>query len=137
MKLVWQCNKRFSAIAENHFMYMDELDAISPHKLNPCVKLSNETVSHINAFGIDRQFHINYLCHWKDKLMQSRVIEPNSLMFQEDDAMIYSILHYPNPVKDWSIWSTITFYSMKLYTSISGSALSLYRGVTKLRSTQC
>ena len=125
---------RFNAIAEDHFMTIEQLDAISasPHSIANITDLSNK---HANTFGIDRKFRENYTCHWKDRLIQTKVIKSNSLCFQEDDAMVYSILRYPNPVRNWNIWSTIELYAMKLYTSVSASALCLHRGLTNLRST--
>ena len=76
-----------------------------------------------------------YICHWKDLLISSCIIKPSSLSFQEDDAFIYTVLCYPNPVKDWSLWGTISLYALKLMCSISATALNLYRSVTFNRIT--
>ena len=63
--------------------------------------------------------------------IKRNIIDSSSLSFQEDDALIFSALHYPNPVSDWSLWSTITFFALKLFTSASESAMNLYCGITK------
>ena len=48
---------------------------------------------------------------------------------------VFSVLMFPNPVTNWGIWPTLELFATKLYTSISATALSLFRGLTKLRST--
>ena len=122
---------------DNIFCGMEELDAIaqSPFILQPSISLSTTVVNVIERFGIMRDLSCNYTCHWKDKLISADLIDSTTLMFQEDDAFICSILVYPDPIPDWSVWQTIYFYSTKLYTSISSKALALYRGETKNRET--
>ena len=65
--------------------------------------------------------------------MSANVIDSSSLAFQEDDALVYSVLMYPHPIPNWSVWQTIYLYALKLYTAVGGTALSLYRGETKNR----
>ena len=47
-----------------------------------------------------------------------------------NDALIHTIVTYPNPVKDWKTWRTLALYTLKLYTSVSGTAANLFRGYT-------
>ena len=65
--------------------------------------------------------------------MDWNLITPTSLTFQEDEALIYSVLNYPNPVRNWSTWPTLCFYCLKMYASQSAGALALHRGMTKNR----
>ena len=142
--------KRFGAIIKNIFSTKEELDELapSPFSINQDIGLDHPSKLKANAawhknmenFGIDRfpskkDSDITYICHWKDVLMKNNLVDSSSLTFQEDDALIYSIMHYPNPVPDWSMWQTIFLYSLKLMSSISGAALNLYRGVTFNRIT--
>ena len=128
---------RFSAVSTDTFMAVSDLDkvSISPFTMNPSLVIPKRVVASLESYGISRKLSVNYICHWKSKLIESGVVKSNSLTFQEDEAMINSVLCYPNPVRDWSLWSTIAFYSLKLYTSVSATALSLYRGVTRLRTS--
>ena len=80
-------------------------------------------------------FNPNYTCHWKDLLISSEVIDSSQLCFQEDDALIFSILNFPNAVTNWSLWGTISLYATKFMCSISAPALNLFRGVTFTRNT--
>ena len=52
------------------------------------------------------------------------------MAFQEDDALVNMFLNYPNPIDNWQLWSTISTFTMKLFTSISGTAVALHRGTT-------
>ena len=125
----------FGAIAENPFMTHAQLDEIyqSPYSLNPLVLIPDSAISFLEKYGISRQLSTEYICHWKNKFIKSGHIQPSSLTYQQDDALIYSTLHHPNPVRDWSLWSTLSLYCLKLYSSLSSSALSLYRGITTNR----
>ena len=62
--------------------------------------------------------------------MRSNIINSSSLTFQEDDALIYLALHYPNPIKDWSRWQSLYFYCLKIMSSVSSTALNLFCGIT-------
>ena len=131
--------KRFEAAYNNPLITKEELDkvSISPYMLQPhllveeCMK-ANELMS---MHGIDRKLQSTYICHWKDVFIKQGIIHSSSLTFQEDDAPLYTTLHCPNPVKDWSAWGTLTYYCLKMYTSASETALNLYRGVTRQRIT--
>ena len=87
----------------------------------------------MEGFGITRPFSCNYVGHWKSKLMDWELIDPTSLTFQEDESFLYSVLNYPNPIRNWSTWPTLCFYCLKVYASQSAGALSLHRGATKTR----
>ena len=124
--------KRFDTIHQNLFMSPSSLDTISiaPYHLQT-IKMGNPlTLELMESFGIDRQLKSNYICHWKNVLIASKIINCESLSFQEDEALVESILSYPNPVKDWSLWNTLYLYGLKFMTSISSAALNLYRGIT-------
>ena len=136
--------RRFAAVATNIFITTAELDTISPspHSLNPYLnsttgkrELPTGHEKAIESFGIDRKLKIHYLSHWKNELIAGNFIKSNALTYQEDDAYIYSLLHYPHAVRDWSYWNTISLYCMKMYAAVGGPGLSLYRGVTRTR--QC
>ena len=135
---------RFSAVVEDPFITTECLDELShsPHSLNDLNSIDDEDksiqtalFSTLEQYGIDRRFTVNYTCHWKDQLIKANIIKSNSIVFQEADAYVTSILSFPNPVKNWDFWPTLELYAVKLYTSISSTALSLFRGVTNLRCT--
>ena len=85
--------------------------------------------------GIIRPLYCNYTSHWKSRFLDWELISPESLTYQEDDAFIYSVLNYPNPVRSWDAWPTLSLYCLKIYASQSAGALGLYRGTTKNRLT--
>ena len=45
------------------------------------------------------------------------------------------LLKFPDPVTNWSTWSTLSLYCLKVYTSISSAALNIFRGFTGTRLT--
>ena len=123
---------RFEAVFYNNFT-VTELDKLaqSPYVLmNEEILLKPQSIKYVNDFGINRKFSENYICHWKNKFINWGVIDSSSLSFQEDDACVYMVLHYPHPVRDWSKWSTLFWYSVKLVTSMSSTALNLFHGKT-------
>ena len=124
--------KRFGAIDEDLFMTHQSLDEVfqSPYSLQPNLKLNSNAVDVIQKYGITRELKINYVCHWKDWLIEKEIIDIDSLSFQEDEALIDCVLSYPRPVSDWKLWKTVYLYGLKFMTSISSAALNLYRGVT-------
>ena len=89
-------------------------------------------IKQLETYGIIRDCSI-YTTHWKEKLISLNVIKPSSLTFQEDEALIYSLLKFPDPVSNWSTWSTLSLYCMKLYTSVSSAGLNLFRGFSGTR----
>ena len=145
---------RFALIDENPFATKDQLDALASAPVSLIGNLdlqSCNSVSYIEQYGIKRilqQYdddildpqnyfnntivpnNPNYICHWKDLLISSDIIDSSSLQFQEDDAFITNVLYFPSPVPNWSIWGTLFLFSMKLMTAISSTALNLFRGVT-------
>ena len=129
---------RFAAVAKAPFMTEDDLNRIdsSPHSLQPHIRPSKKTKKVIKSYGIDRKFKTVYICHWKDVLLRQNIINSSSLTFQEDDALIYTVLHYPNPVKDWGIYDTLSFYCLKFVAGVGESGLNLYRGKTHQRINQ-
>ena len=146
-------HNRFLALERNLFITEEELNNISksPYVLNPHIDLNPNAIKQLEDFGILRIFQADprnqgskrkpdsgprvYICHWKEKLILTGVIDPSHLSFQEDDALITTLLHFPNPVTNWSFWGTLSLYSLKLLTSISAAALNLYRGITRSRIT--
>ena len=84
----------------------------------------------METFGIERELPVNYICCWKDIIIQHGLITSESLTFQEDEALVASILNFPNPVEDWTVWNTLYLYGLKLMTSFSTAGLNLYRGIT-------
>ena len=129
--------KRFSAVSQSPFITEDELNGIdsSPYSLQPHIKLSKKTKKVIRLYGIDRKIKTHYICHWKDRLLRQN-INSSSLTFQEDEALIYTVLHYPNPVRDWGIYETLSFYCLKFVAGIGESGLNLYRGTIHQRMNQ-
>ena len=123
---------RFGMLRENMFIPPTELDKISiaPHCLQTVKKGNDKTRKILQLYGIDRNFNTNYICHWKAKLIASGLIDSASLLFQEDEAFIAMVLNFPNPIREWSLWNTIYLYGLKLLTSVSSTALNLYRGTT-------
>ena len=124
--------KRFKAIDEDVFMTTHSLDNIfqSPYSLQPNLKLNDNVVDVFQKYDISRELTVNYVCHWKNWLIQHEIVKIDSLSFQEDEALIHSVLSYPNPVDNWKIWKTLYLYGLKLMTSISSTALNLFRGIT-------
>ena len=124
---------RFSAMYSNTFC--EEYDSISPSPytmLNQWPGLKEGIVDYMKAFAIKRDFNqtMNYTCHWKNLLIKTNLTSSQSLTFREDDAMVAMVLNYPEPIKRWAFWDTLSVYSLKLVTSISSTALNLYRGIT-------
>ena len=126
---------RFGTVVQYPFMTEEDLNKIdsSPHSLQSDVRPSKKTKKVIKSYGIDRKLKSSYICHWKDVLLRQKIINSSSLTFQEDDALIYTVLHYPNPVKDWGIYDTLAFYCLKFVAGVGESGLNLYRGTTHLR----
>ena len=126
---------RFEAIAGSPFITEDHLDKInhSPYSLQPNISLSKETKKVLKCYGIDRKLKSSYICHWKDVLIRQKLINSASLSYQEDDALVFTVLHYPNPVRDWAIYSTLSFYCLKFLAAVGESGLNLYRGTTQQR----
>ena len=129
--------KRFSAIVNDNFITDELLDEISPspYALNSNVMLNEEACEKLSSYGIVRDDNDVYTCHWKGKLISSGIIKTDSLSFQEDEALIESILTFPNPIRDWSLWGTLSLYCLKIFTSIGSAGLNLYRGITRNRLT--
>ena len=145
---------RFGAIVENMFASREELDKMSPSPflVNRRVELLVGTITLMNAYGIERVLHQfdqteyfteywqdprmpkprnpNYVSHWKDILITKGIVKCSSLSFQEDDALIFNVLQFPNPVPDWTVWQTLFLYALKVLCSQSSGALHLHRGVT-------
>ena len=124
--------KRFGVLKEDLFISSNSLDQVcrSPFSVQTDLRLNDKTVEVIQNFGITRELNMNYVCHWKDWLIQHRLIDCDSLTFQEDEALIDCALSYPNHVSDWKLWKTIYLYGLKFLTSISTAGLNLYRGIT-------
>ena len=138
--------KRFGLMMENMFASKEELDKLSPSPflINLNVTILDGTISYMNAYGIERVMHQfnhtthfkeywrnpklpkprnpNYVCHWKDILITKGIIKCSSLSFQEDDAFIFNVSQFPDPVSDWSVWQTIFLYAFKVICSQSSSA---------------
>ena len=117
---------RFTAIQQNPFISSEDLDevSLSPYTLNPSIEIEDtpEAAGEIEKYGISRALYGNYTCHWKSRFIQLGLIQPSSLTFQEDEAMIYSALGFPNPVPNWKLWPTLYTYCLKLQSSVhSGS----------------
>ena len=134
--------KRFRAVSANLFLTPASLDAISisPHHLQTVKEGNKQTAEIMENYGIERGLNVNYVCHWKDKLLGCGIINCESLTFQEDEALITSVLTYPNPVKDWTLWNTLYLYGLKFLSSVSSTGLNLYRGITsypRLNDTSC
>ena len=127
--------KRFGAVARSPFLTEKELDEIncSPYSLQPTVRYNSIIRKVLTSYGIDRKLKSNYICHWKNVLINKNLINSSSLSFQEDEALIYTILHYPNPIRDWYIFSTLSFYCLKFIVAVGESGLNLYRGITRQR----
>ena len=66
-------------------------------------------------------------------LITQQLIKSSSLTYQEDEALIDTILHYPNPVSDWSIYDTLSIFCLKFVAGVGESGLNLFRGITKQR----
>lgn len=102
----------------------------SPYKIDPYVTLNDKTTGFMSSYSINCNLSSKkksdvYICNWKNKFITSNIIEPDSLTFQEDEALLHSLPNFPNPVKDWSYWGTLSFYYMKLYTYLSSASLNL------------
>ena len=94
---------RFNAVVQDAFVTTQHLDAISPspHSLNDITSLANaedsicsKSYESINKFGIDRMFHVNYTCHWLDKLIKSGIVRTDSIVFQEMDVYVRVLCAY-------------------------------------------
>ena len=123
---------RFGAIHQNPFIGPAALDeiSISPHHLQTFTEGTDIIHKIMETYGIERNLPVNYICHWKDLIIQHGLITSESLTFQEDEALVASILNYPNPVEDWTVWNTLYLYGLKFMTSVSNAGLNLYRGIT-------
>ena len=142
--------KRFGALSKNIFSTKEEMDKIAPapFSINQDMELDGsceETwlrawTKSMESFGIERfpkshGSNMTYICHWKDIMIKNDLIDSSSLTFQEDDALIFSMMQYPDPVPDWSVWQTIFLYALKFMSSCSAAALNLHRGITFNRAT--
>ena len=152
---------RFKEVDTNPFATDEELDALAPAPFTLCGYSYSDLNScnnegYVEQYGIKRILHQysnnilpelenhddtiipnnpTYICHWKDLLISSGIIKSSSLSFQEDDAFVLSVLRYPDPIPDWSVWGTLSLYALKIMTSISATALNLFRGTTFNRIT--
>ena len=127
--------ERFQSVFQYPFTTTEDLDriSISPHVLQGDIRLSRTTRDIVSAFGIDRKLKVHYICHWKNVLITQQLIKSSSLTYQEDEALIDTILHYPNPVSDWSIYDTLSIFCLKFVAGVGESGLNLFRGITKQR----
>ena len=155
--------ERFGAVHKNLFVDPDFLNNLAPppSSMNDTAQtLSGEALQHlystIDAYGIERimvqyrggdvgnfnagceilPINPHYLSHWSDVLISNEIIRPSSLQYQESDAFIFSVLNYPDPIRSWSVWGTIELYATKMYSSVGGAALNLFRGITDNRITR-
>lgn len=65
--------------------------------------------------------------------MEKCVHQGTNYLFQEDDALINSVLHFPNPVSNWSIYDTLSFYCLKFVAGVGETGFNLFRGATHQR----
>ena len=125
---------RFQAVYSDPFITSHALDQLfcSPFSLlSPLQDYSPEIKGVLKRYAIKRDLKgVHYLCHWKSKLIANGVITSSSLSFQEDDALLELYFRYPNPVDNWNMYKTLTFYFLKTYCYISSTAVNLLRGVT-------
>ena len=125
--------KRFKAIYDNQFITVDQLDKLAPSPFSLLANVSepkSETKQFFIKFCIKRDFKVSYICHWKNLFIQNEIIESSSLTFQEDDALMDTFLHYPNPIDDWRFYKTVAFYFLKMYCSNGSASVNLHRGST-------
>ena len=132
--------KRLCKITKDDmFATEQELDRIcaSPFSLmNPLPMLkykpgeTNQAVEDLVRYSIYRDLESVYICHWKNMVIRSNLINSQSLSFQEDDALVELIVNYPNVVTDWKRGKTLSLFLLKLFTSVSGTAANLFRGFT-------
>ena len=119
---------RFEAVHKDKSLSTKELDKIAPSPyslVNQKILLEEKTVECMNRYAINRKYKENYICHWKNILINSGSIQCSSLSFQEDDARIHMALHFPNPGKNWTNWNALFWYALKMFTSISSAAVNL------------
>ena len=103
--------RRFNAITEDCFLTVAQLDLIapSPHSLNNISSITKEpgnthlmvTINTIHlvltdsfstiAILCDRLLQVNYTCHWKNRLIKSKIIETNSLLSRDWCLCVYVI----------------------------------------------
>lgn len=116
--------KRFGAIDEDLFMTHHALDEVfqSPYSLQPNLKLNSTAVDAMQKYGITRELKMNYVCHWKNWLIEQQILNVDSLSFQEDEAFIHCVLSYPRPVHEWKLWKTVFIwtksYDINIFCSI-------------------
>ena len=129
--------KRFKAVYDDPFTTIQQYDKLAP---SPFSLLQNDEPSaenieslkkNLSKYCINRKFSGNYICHWKNLFIKNGIIESSSLSFQEDDALIATFLHYPNPIKNWKFYKTVAFFFLKMYCSNGATSLNLHRGITK------
>ena len=130
---------RFKAVHNNWFITKEELDEIAPSPyslLAPMDFLNDSSQDIMKRYGIRRDFNpvnVLYTGFWKGRLLIDGVINSSALSFQEDDALVALYLSYPEPIKDWSVYKTISFYFLKTYCYVSSTALNLLRGITRYK----
>ena len=123
--------KRFSLLKEDIFAVNFDETSPSPMSLIGHIpSLKTKGVADMVKYSVYRELGVTYICHWKDALIRAGLIDSHSLSFQEDDALIHTIVTYPNQNKNWKKWRTLALYMLKLYTSVSGTAANLFRGYT-------
>ena len=122
--------KRFSAMHDDIFFDSYDTIATPPFQYLPPKPLSPNTRTLMKNYAIVRELRTVYCLYWKSIIVNEGFISSQSLVFQEDDALVTMFLEYPTPVHDWTEWKTLAAYSTKFYVSNSGSALNLYRGLT-------
>ena len=128
---------RFRALKKDVFLEKYDEIANSPYRLlNPPPLLTDATTAFMKKYGIIRNLlKMNYLCWWKNKMIEEGFVTSQSLTYQEDDARISMLLSYPYPVSSWFTWKTLCLFAMKSYTSVSGTAVNVFRGLTNYPSS--
>ena len=130
---------RSAEVEENPFVTEEELDVLAPSPSSLCKEGDLKNIEQFTIqYGIKRILYhleeteegadaviptnLHYICHWKNILLNSGIVESSSLNFQEDEALIYSVLHNPDPVPDWTLYGTLYLYAMKVNSSLPSTS---------------
>ena len=79
---------------------------------------TNDMIKIMNL-SVRRDFEdTHYMAHWLDvmlKLDNGKTFPPHLLMYQEIDALLDTTFLYPDFLRDWSIWPTLSNFSLSLF----------------------
>ena len=79
-----------------------------------------------------------YLSVWLELMLKSKVMDTDSIMYQEIDALISSALSFPSSIDNWNTsYSNLQLFGLAMYSVASETTHTLFRGSFLFRYNFC